>query len=81
MMRAIVIETATGEIRRKITAPPTMFALQAEEGETLFALVDDDGAHIPDGHLIVSETGAWEPREGAPEGLTLPVATIELIAT
>jgi hypothetical protein len=79
-MRAIVIDTATGAILRKITASPTMFAIQAGEGESLFALVDDDGAHIPDGHLIVSETGEWEAVEGAPEGLALPVSTIELIA-
>ncbi len=79
-MRAIVIDTATGAILRKITAPPTMFAAQAETGESLFALVDDDGAHIPDEHLIVSETGEWESVEGAPEGLTLPVSEIQYVA-
>lgn len=81
MMRAIVIDSATGAIRRQITAPPSMFAIQAEEGESLFALVDDDGLHIPDGHLIISETGEWAAREGAPEGLALPSVMIELIAT
>ncbi|WP_309091714.1 hypothetical protein [Phenylobacterium sp.] len=75
-----MIDPLTGEIRRKITADPTLFAIQVGTGESLFALVDDDGLHIDDGNLLVSEMGEWEAKEGAPEGLTLPVATIEYVA-
>lgn len=79
-MRAIVVETATGVIRRKITASPAMFGAQGDEGESVFALVDDDGAHIADDLLIVSEAGEWEAVEGAPEGFELPVADIQYVA-
>lgn len=80
MTRALVIDPATGEIKRKVTAPPAMLAVQAGDGEAVFALVDDDGGHIDDANLIVGETGDWEVKEGAPEGLSLPSASIEYIA-
>lgn len=80
--RALVVDAATGEIKRKIVGNPAMFALQADtdSGEALFALVEDDWTFVDDANLLVSETGEWEPREGAPEWVTLPGAMIEYVA-
>lgn len=78
--RALIIDDATGAILRKLVGSPSMFALQAGSGQSLFALVDDEGGHIDDAHLIISETGEWEAAPGAPEGLTLPTIEIAYVA-
>ena len=77
---AVIVDTATGVIKRKITGDPTMFAVQAGSGETVFALTDYDGRAIDDANLVISEAGEWEAAAGAPEWLTLPTTTIELVA-
>lgn len=77
---AIVIDATTGAIKRKITGDPSMFAAQAGAGEAVFALTDYEGQSIDDAHLILSETGEWEAKAGAPEGVDLPTANIEYIA-
>lgn len=79
MSRGVVIETATGVIRRKITAPPTMLALQVAEGESLFAVVDDDGCVIDDEHVIVGETGDWVLVDGAPAGTVVPAGSPQYV--
>lgn len=76
MSRAVVIDAATGVIKRKVAGDPTMMALQVGPGESLYALAEDDGALIDDRHLIVSETGEWEAAPGAPEGFLPPTIPI-----
>lgn len=77
--RSVVIDTASGLIRRTISGDPTLFALQVDTGESLFALTEDDGFFIDDAHLKVSETGGWELLPGAPEDLEPPTSNLELI--
>lgn len=77
--RSVVIDAATGAVRRTLSGDPQMFALQVDTGEALFALTDDDGFFIDDANLIVSETGEWEVLPGAPEDLEPPTSQLELI--
>lgn len=78
--RALVIDEATGSIRRTIHAAPAMLALQVGVGEALFVVVDDDGLCIHDGNLAVSEGGELIASESAPEGFEVPTYTIEYVA-
>lgn len=78
--RTLVVD-ATGRIRRTITAPPSMLAANAREGERLFLIENDDGLSLHDGHLVVSEAGALVPADGAPEGLTPPAYDLQYVAT
>ena len=81
MMRAIIVDAATGRIKRKVTSAPGMLGTQTEEGEIAFALINDDGAFIPDQHLVVSESGEWELAPGAPPTVTAPSSSFEYIAS
>lgn len=78
--RAIVIETATGVVRRQIWAQPTDLAANVGTGESLFLIVGDDGAKLDDANLLLDENGDWAEAEGAPEGLTPPSGTLQLVA-
>lgn len=77
----MVINASSGTIHRTLSGDPAMFAVQVQMGESLFALTEDDGAFIDDANILLSETGDWEVREGAPETVTVPGASLELIAT
>lgn len=77
--RCILINSGTGVILRTLSGDPAMFADQAEVGESLFALTEDDGFFIDDANLIVSETGEWEVLPGAPGDLDPPTSPLELI--
>lgn len=77
--RSVVIDTATGVIRRTLSGDPALFAIQAVSGESLFALTEDDGFFIDDANMIVSETGEWEALPGAPEDFAPPSSQLELI--
>ena len=81
MMRAVVVDSATGEILRKITASPAVLGLQSGPGESVFVLVDDAGGHINDAHLRISESGEWETKSSTPEGFQLPISTVEFVAS
>lgn len=76
---AIIVDGATGAIKRKITGDPAMFGIQAATGETAFALIDDDGQRIDDANLFITEQGAWSAKEGAPEGVVVPDLALGLI--
>lgn len=77
---AVIIDAATGVIKRKVMTNPAMLANQVAAGEAMFAILDDDGRAIDDSNVIVSATGRWAAKAGAPEGLTLPTTTIEYVA-
>lgn len=62
-MRALVVET-DGTIARVINAPPEMFSIQATEGQSVFALLDDDGSAIADDEVRISEAGTFEGKLG-----------------
>lgn len=78
--RALVIDPATGMILRKVSAPPEMLALNAGDGESLFVITGDDGMHIDDAHVIVSELGVLTLTESAPEGLVAPAYELQYVA-
>lgn len=78
--RALVIDPATGAILRKVSAPPEMLALNAGDGESLFVITADDGMHIDDAHIVVSEEGALVLTETAPEGVTAPSYDLQYVA-
>ena len=77
--RAVVIDGG-GIILRTVRAVPTDLVLQAGPGESLFAVVEDDGAYIDDAVVVVSETGELALIAGAPMGSTVPDLSIEYIA-
>jgi hypothetical protein len=80
MMRAIVVDSNTGAILRQVTGSPAMLGMQGGFGESVFALVDDDGGYIDDGQLLISENGQWEAKATAPEGLPLPASSLEFVS-
>lgn len=78
--RTLVIDDATGAIRRTLAMPPEMLALNVEAGESLFVVAGDDGLCIDDAHLVVGTTGALEPAPGAPSGTTAPAYELQYVA-
>ncbi|SFS42146.1 hypothetical protein [Brevundimonas viscosa] len=78
--RALVIDPVSGAILRKVVAPPEMLALNARDGEALFVITGDDGMHIDDGHIVVSEEGALVLAETAPAGVTAPAYDLQYVA-
>lgn len=80
MNRALVIDGATGAIKRTIDAPPEMLALNVRAGEAMFLLADDTGAVIAESHLIVSDVGNLAPSGSAPEGFVAPGYELQYVA-
>lgn len=78
--RALIVDSVTGAIRRVLTMPATMLALNVHAGETAFQITNDDGLHIDDANLLIDETGEWAVRDGAPVGVTVPGVQFELVA-
>lgn len=78
--RALVIDSLTGAILRKVVAPPEMLALNTGDGESLFVVTGDDGMHIDDAHVVVSEEGALVLTESAPEGAAAPSYELQYVA-
>lgn len=78
-MRAIITD-GSGVIKRIVGTSADLLALQIGDGESGFAITNDTGAFIDDAVIRVSEGGALEVTEAAPEGTTAPDFTIELIA-
>ena len=58
MNRVLVIDDATGAIKRTIDAPPEMLALNVRAGEALFLLADGTVAEV---HLAWSEHAEADP--------------------
>lgn len=80
MNRAVVIDDATGAVKRTLDMPPAMLALNVRPGEALFLLTDDTGFVIADAYLVVSETGNLVPSDAAPEGFVAPAYELQFIA-
>lgn len=77
-VRALAV-LSDGTITRTITADPAMIALNVSDGESLFQIVDDDGALVDDANIVVSETGALQLKPGAPSDFGLPGGSLELV--
>ena len=65
MSRSIVVEL-DGTIAAVVSGDPRMFALQAlAAGQTVLAIIDDDGGLVDDRIWRVDETGALTMKPGA----------------
>lgn len=74
-MRAIIIDDA-GKILRTVTCDPLLMVLQANPGESVFALTEgDDGALINDASIRVSEHGEFISSSGEAPDIELQFVT------